>query len=142
MSAYIVDDGHIDYLIQAGLFWSSKAGPLGWYHGGTWHELTRRTAHRIGSILLRENFKSVNHRYGENSESPAYFYKPHPAYPPDPVQVLKAITCYEYQACEYEEWEASEAHAFCKALQARAIRQLPGWEEADWGAPSLERRTR
>jgi len=49
------------------------------------------------------------------------------------VQTLKAIACFDYQACETDDWQQSEAFAFCEALRDRAINKLPGYSEAKWG---------
>ena len=54
--------------------------------------------------------------------------------PPAPTAVIaKQIANYEYQSCEHDSWDSSEAHAFCRALADRLLRSLPGWEEAPWG---------
>jgi hypothetical protein len=53
-----------------------------------------------------------------------------------PVEVLKAISCYEYQSCEHPEWEESEAKAFCEALRDLMIGRLPGYDEAAWEVKS------
>jgi hypothetical protein len=49
-----------------------------------------------------------------------------------PVDVLKLISCFEYQSCEHAEWEESEAFAFCKSLQSKMIGLLPGYDQAKW----------
>lgn len=53
--------------------------------------------------------------------------------PRKPIEILKAIDCYEYQSCEHPEWEVSEAFAFCDALRRSLIGDLPGYDEAKWG---------
>ena len=53
------------------------------------------------------------------------------------VQVFKSIKCLEYQSCEYDGWEKSEAHAILEAIKNEAIKALPGYEEAEWGAPEV-----
>jgi hypothetical protein len=60
-----------------------------------------------------------------------YEYRPHPVRL-DPVQVLKAIRCYEYQSCEHAGWCTSEAKQFCLILTDYAVSQLPGYEVAAW----------
>jgi hypothetical protein len=50
----------------------------------------------------------------------------------EPVQVLKAIKCYEYQSCEHPSWEDSEARSWCNHLRLAAIEHLPGFEAAKW----------
>ena len=49
-----------------------------------------------------------------------------------PVQVLKACNCLEYQSCEHPGWEDSQARANLEVIRAYAVRQLPGYEDADW----------
>ena len=77
--------------------------------------------------------RSVAHRYAEDADEAAglYVYR-RSGHPADPVAVLKALDCYEYQACEDGGWEASEALAFCEALRHRAVGRLPGYEAAPW----------
>jgi hypothetical protein len=100
-------------------------------------------------MLLAENFRSVNHRYAEEGEPAGMYEYREPKVGPigyNPVQVLKAIHCLEYQSCEHPEWETSEARAFLKALEARTIRKIPGYDAAEWGPPpdpaELERRVK
>jgi hypothetical protein len=53
----------------------------------------------------------------------------------DPVQVIKACDCYEYQSCEHDGWADSEACRFITSLRKGAAHALPGYDGADWGAP-------
>jgi len=43
------------------------------------------------------------------------------------------IKCYEYQSCEHEEWDASEAHAICRAMKEQLLECLPGYGSVDYG---------
>jgi len=95
--------------------------------------LNRETADAVGHMLLAENFRSVNHRYAEANEPEGFFAYRRSLQGCNPVVILKAIDCYEYQTCEHPEWEQSEAHAFCQALRKRMISMLPGYEDAPWG---------
>lgn len=99
MSAYVVDEVHIDALVLAGLVLQpSSYGPLSWFdrdlepeeerdgyeRGQVWgprsielaaerrRELTEETAGRVGAMLLAENVRSVNHRYAEEEWEQAY----------------------------------------------------------------------
>lgn len=47
--------------------------------------------------------------------------------------ILKACDCFEYQSCEYAEWQQSMARKRIDAIRAEAIRQLPGYDAAPWG---------
>jgi hypothetical protein len=115
----------------------------------------------LGQRLLDECVASVHSRYPDTSPDEGDLPGPRDAYymgpyvwepymqsetrliargmprvilPPAPTVVIaKQIANYEYQSCEHDCWESSEAHAFCRALAERLLRSLPGWEEAPWG---------
>ena len=156
MSAFVVGDGHLHFLLTAALDWDRPGhGPLRWEapgedgaadfrRGAAWgptaietalrrgRELTRATADAVGAMLKAQNLRSVNHRYGRDAgEAAPYVYR-RSGHPADPVAVLKALDCYEYQSSEDGGWEASEALAFCEALRHRAVGRLPGYEAAPW----------
>jgi len=142
MSAFEVDNTHIDALLTAGMHRAyTNYGPLGWMEGPAYGapnghrvELTRETADRMGAILLAENQRSVNHRYSKDDLEEIYTFKRLEGYP-HPLVILRALQCYEYQACETDDWEDSEAYRFCAALRSAAIRILTNdvdtWEIVD-----------
>ena len=110
-------------------------------------ELTPETANQVGAMLAAENRRSVDHRYNETEMEDFYTFTRYPgscdSVTPgtpglDPVQVLKAIACYEYQSCEHPEWETSEAHEFCQAVRHATIDRLPGYEAAAWEIPPVK----
>jgi hypothetical protein len=90
-------------------------------------------------MLWAENRRSVNHRYAEQEWEEPYVFTELRHHSIDPVMVLKAVACYEYQSCETPGWEKSEAHAFCQSLKERCIRRLPGFDDAPWeiGDPDI-----
>lgn len=144
MSAFIVHTEHIRTLVWAGLNYTRPSNRMIWHvpdpanavspdtvqtsFGRSYRQLTHDTAEAVGQILLDENVRSVNYRYNEDER---YVYD-HAA-PADrrwtPVEILRAIECYEYQACETPEWSDSEAHAIVAALRSALIRTLPGYED-------------
>lgn len=140
MSAFIVNKSHIDAMLRARL--GRAPNYLSWYHKGTHHQLTIDNADQVGQMLLGECVRSVSYRYPNDplTELPgrtdAEWIIPYTFYlmgrRPTPVQALKLISCYKYQSCEHPEWESSEAQAFCEALTATLIQNLPGYEEAPW----------
>lgn len=153
MSAFIVDRGHIAYLVQAGKVWNTPRTPVTWgrYHnfglsGGS--AKTQRTPAEVGQMLWDENIRSIQYRYPDTKENldnapgpcgESFRYSDHrvPRNVPfvDPVQVVKACDCFSYQSCETDDWELSEAYTYIEALKRHAMRRLPGSEEAEWGAP-------
>jgi hypothetical protein len=111
----------------------------------------------IGQRLVDECVASVHARYPDTDPgegdlpgpSDAYYMGPYvwepyrrgetrgsrcAILPPASTAVIaKQIAHYEYQSCEHDEWEASEAHALCRALADALLCSLPGWTEAPWG---------
>lgn len=146
MSAFIVDNAHIDAMLTAALAWSD-GGRFTFYQrtadGVTPFVLTDDTADHVGALLLVENQRSVNMRYDEDDIEPIYVFKALPwqfGKKPDPVTVLKIVRCYEYQSCEHDGWRDSPGFGFCQFLTALMIANLPGYEKAPgWGIGESQR---
>jgi hypothetical protein len=144
MSAFMQANAHIDYLLTAGLWgrnvlrWYDE--PIGfsipdnayregdpWGPGAIdWHqkhsrELREDTADRVGSMLIAENRRSVNHRYAEEELEQIYTFR-RTMMENDSAAVLQACGGYTYQSCEHPEWHRSEAKSFITALEHRMIR--------------------
>lgn len=123
MSAFMVNHSHIDNLVN-------QIRPvLSYYHKGEFKQL--RDMDEAGRILLMENRRSVNHRYGETEGIDSYTFV-QPSRRRTPVEIIKACDCFSYQACETSDWEESEAHSVIEAIRENAIRKLAGYEDADW----------
>lgn len=152
MSAFVVSKTHIDAIITGALTLCPSSSRLTWMErdltpeeeqashqeGSPWgpeaveiwtslrRELDHDTAERVGQMLWAENVRSVNHRYAEEEWEEIYTFTRLPISGHiDPMVILDAIGCYEYQSCEHPEWERSEAYRFCQALKAHAIDALP-----------------
>lgn len=152
MSAWIVSKAHIDALVSAAgqIDYGAHSSGLSWYHRDQRHEMTytdTETASAVGAMLWAENLRSINYRYPDtvsdetNIPGPsdfaghasidAYTFKRTNRL--EPVAILKAIACYEYQTCEHPGWKTSESYAFCDALRHKMIGQLARYDEAPWG---------
>ncbi len=129
MSAYIVNVADIDYLVYAALHYGY--GQSGYVYYGNWG-VTLDTADWLGAALLKQNVAMAEYRFLPVStlDPAAYRYRPDGLPPLVPVKVLVTISRYEYQFCKYPTWERSAAHDFCTQLRTAAIRQLPGYHEA------------
>lgn len=143
MSAFVVSKETIDVLVNAAQAGVSDRG-LRW-HNGTRH-LDRsgggtETPGEVGAMLWAENVASVNHRYREEDWEPVYEFRPLLC-SFTPAEVFKAIDCYEYQSCEHEGWETSEAASFCDALRRKYTYRVDGYSAApwDWSPEDLHRR--
>jgi hypothetical protein len=124
MSAWIVSKAHIDVLtaglVQHGFIKEEERATIGWY-------------------LWKENHASVNYRYSEHTKTPAYT----PTTVPEglrvgAVHIVAAVHCYNYQTCEHDDWEQSNARRFTMALLG-AVSDLPtlvahdkGTQGTDW----------
>lgn len=120
------------------------------------------TFSQLGQILVNENVASVSHRYSEpgrivyygaemaatmddldpdQGELPgpndAYYMAPYvysdPGHILSPGEVFKAINCLDYQSCEHDGWQTSEAYKFLETLRDSACRKVDGYEAAPWG---------
>lgn len=154
MSAYIVEKNHVLYLVCAALSRATRYNSNGfsWYHAGTRHEIGDGDVSAMAetaNMLWRENIKSVSARYPHESSATlpgtraADFIVTEADFPAcchsfDPVQVLKACNCFDYQSCEHDEWRESLACAFIQALKEKMMRALPTYDDAEWGAPTAD----
>jgi hypothetical protein len=128
MSAWFVSKDDIDLIVS-------------WIKPSSVEEGTR-----LGKMLWRENVKSLRARYAgpnyeaehreQDAEVEAYVFRQ--LHGVRPIPLAKIIDCYDYQSCEHEGWETSEARALCVAIQ-NALNlpdkhhDLPGWKAAPWG---------
>lgn len=146
MSAWIVSSGHIDVLVHALAQYEVVSRDLG-----------AEGLRELGQTLWQENHTSVNYRYSENTEAPKYQLRTTEA-TLDPIVVLKAIACFNYQSCEHPGWPDSRAHDLMVALHTAVLDRhpelgervngrfgetsryttLPAWDSAPWGIEVLE----
>ncbi len=128
MSAFIVEDDLIDLL-------ATYAAE---------HRMSVGEPQSVGTVLVAQNWRSVNYRYRENDEPESYTFHTY-AGPMEPIAVIKACDCYDYQACETDDYQDTDAAKIVRLIRDRAIgevlRQLPAYDRAPWGAaPNPKRR--
>jgi hypothetical protein len=147
MSAWIVDKVHIDLLVSLALFPDRHGeSPLRWFtRAQEAREKPAFTPDEIGRMLWQENLRSVAARYPGDGDGqrpgPTKFRDSHvrtykhteQPYQLTPAEGLQALACYEYQSCEHDGWEKSDAHRFCEILRSSLITRIPGYAEAPWG---------
>ncbi len=135
MSAYLVPQSQIQYLVDASMALYSRS--LYWYWGDgprTLYSGDRTEAQRVGQMLWEANARSVAYRY-EAAAEPVEFELVDVMGEIHPLAVLAAVKCYRYQACEHPQYEVSEAEAFVRALESSAISVLV--EGYVWGGPEI-----
>lgn len=136
VSAWIVDQAHIDVLVLAGVQLGVSYDP------GPPAVPGPAALAAAGADLWAENHRSVDHRYGLRTEPPDYV-APTAEVLLDPAAVVKAVDCFVYQSGEHPDWPSSRAEDYCRRLRAAALTGLPlpstggqypiGWDEAPWG---------
>jgi hypothetical protein len=172
MSAFIIDDAAIDVILDtlkaavsvrpffSRLYWRDAEKQPRFFDR---HDAeSNDKLSELGRMLLAQNARSVAYRYseGQNPCALTYCYKPtrkdvHLFHLRDAYDstrpgafitasaALKNIACYEYQSCETDDWEETEAYRFCEALKDRiadtALRNDAdpwGWTDAHLGRAS------
>jgi len=135
ISAFVVDQEHIDELVSAAIDLEIRARPA---TDRGYQQVTRENAGAFGRMLWAENVRSVVHRYRlSGTEEAAEYEAAVEAYrftwrPVSPGRAAKRLACFEYQACECEDWEDSLAYDFGCQMARVLITKLPGYAEAPW----------
>lgn len=106
--------------------------------------LDLRAATGTARLLYAENLESVLYRY--KTDKRENYAKPEELdavtfadngklarYLRDPIAMIKIAQCYAYQSCEHDGWATSRARQIADDVVARALRKLPGYDEAPWG---------
>ena len=121
MSAYLVEADTIKVLaIKAQL------------HDGS--NLDLDTINRIAAALWLANCESINARYGDTGFDAApevTLNDVRRLQASRPLDVIKTVRNYEYQACEFDGWRESAAASFCADIVYSMISGLPGWDKAE-----------
>lgn len=95
-------------------------------------EMNPSAATATGQMLVNANYISVNHRYSEDdAPDHPYTFKRYEKRL-TPVQVVKACDCFDYQSCEVDNYESTEAFKLIRHIRWTAIAKLPGYDAADW----------
>ena len=91
-------------------------------------------AEQVGAILYAENLASVNYRYNDTQDAQEVFKFDSRAQhtSASPIAILKAAKCLDYQSCEHDTWDKSQAHKIVEAIISTAIYYLPGYQDAQW----------
>jgi hypothetical protein len=108
MSCYIVEQGHINTLVQ----WAShcNAMPEGY------------TKQETAQLLYAANVRSVNHRY-KLAEPETFTYKEPTSPVPTHAEAFDLIKRLDYQCDNWPEWEGSTAQQLLKNWALLASRE-------------------
>lgn len=136
MSAYVVNDKTINVItsgfVDLNVEYRNQAGKIkDASFGGVFFDIDE-IGQIIATDLLKANYDSVNYRYQENTEPHKIKFEK-VAY--NLGELLGCIKCFNYQACEVENWEDSliykDLQCLKNAILEKAIKRL-GFE-IPWG---------
>lgn len=122
MSCYIVNDETITAIVMGAMeyldsdYWGRRIDP-----------------HKFGQMLVEENYRSWDARYGSNSKPHKFEWKELKRW--DMGICLGCINCYEYQSCETDDWRNTEAYIMLQRLKRAMLEkliELKGYE-IPWG---------
>lgn len=136
MSAYIVSHSLIDALLSFAI-----RDRVSYFTNGQPVSITLDNATEVGRILLTENERSVLFRYedltanstnkpgtiGEDAQT--YEFSARKGNIPALV-LLKACNCFDYQACETNDYDGTLAATIINAIRKSATSDLPGYSDA------------
>lgn len=149
MSAYMVNEDTLDLIASVvvwsnhGLFIYAEEGTLPprgeLEYAGEGESIYYRASHLkdIKQELRLENIASLNARYPQDAglagegEPFRAIYRDQATF----SQVLGALACYEYQACESDSWRNSYAHLLCAGIR-KAICGLISEGEWEYERPA------
>jgi len=123
MSAYLVEPHHIGYLTRYAID----------------HDLVVASAAEVATVLARANIASLTARYADRVEiDPEYIANCVAAAKCiwmnfDAAQVASSANCYDYQACEVDNYDFTAAALITRQIRDKAVSELTA--NAVWGAP-------
>ena len=133
MSAFIVTHKHINALVTFG---ARRREPLTIVlpDGERLDFNKPADLQRAAEILLEQNWRSVQANYPHRTiVAEAITYGHEPVLGPNfLVAILKLCDCYDYQACETDDYPLTAAHRIIDRIRGTAIDMLPGYSEAKW----------
>jgi hypothetical protein len=116
MSAYIVSDRHVAvFVVGANLHRHSSVEP----------DVLLKQA----KLLMRENVRSVNYRYGEKSRSPSIVINKGHEVAAEAMSLEDLIMmgrCLRYQSCETDDYETTKAATLLNGLLLEMYEKLFG----------------
>lgn len=125
MSAFIVSPKHLNTIIT----FAVRNGTYSF--DGNGYRYVKDDPQHFVDVLATANQESVSERYGDDDLATKVKYRPINI-TPAPVAVLKLCDCFDYQACEVDNYDSTPAAKIIQAIRKEAIRQLAGYDDAKW----------
>ena len=132
MSAYIVNDKTIHAIVKGFEQYNADFAAEGYTRPIQVIIDLQALRNGIGQILLDQNYKSVNYRYSDELKTPKYNF--------EDVEInegilLGCINCYEYQACETDDFFESALYRSLMRLKEAMLERMIAdkGQEIPWG---------
>lgn len=131
MSAFICTPKHINTIVSyaaqkdVALYLTNASGQR-------YRVRAERDPELIAECLIKANYDSVNFRYSESQEVPVGEYFPVATAFVSAIQIVKLCDCLNYQCCEVDDWEETDAAKIIRTIRNDAIGRIPGYDEAEW----------
>ena len=135
MSAFMCSNAHISAMVRYAAV-KDRFGAMTYSYKGV-RLAVAGEQERVFLMLAKANADSVNDRYAHNEAAQVndldgvVYNAGQPV--PKALTVIKLAHCFDYQACELDDYDDSEAKAFTQALVDHATRKLPGYDAEPWG---------
>lgn len=132
MSAYIVSEKTIHAIVKGFLQYDVKFESEGYTEPIQIIINYQELANGIGQALLNQNYISVNCRYREDTPTPTYTYEDVAI---NEGVLLGCIQCYNYQACETDDYFESKLYESLQRLKNAMLERmiLAKGYEIPWG---------
>lgn len=136
MSAFVVKDSLIKGILS---YWAAdRYNPSIQLDEKKYNLKSDKDLQELGQILLDENYKSYNFRYNQLGNVPKFVYRPRYQLEDGTlikaINILKACDCFDYQACETDDYKQSKAFKIIDHIRGNAITRLPDYDKAEgWG---------
>lgn len=131
MSAFLCSEKHINTLVSYGVQQDISVYIPGSSGQKCWQAI-RKDPDLIAGILTTANVESVNYRYDEDTVLAPVKYESVSTAFLSPIQIVKLCDCFDYQACEVDDYEDSPAASITRTIRNNAISRIPGYDEAEW----------
>ena len=127
MSCYVVENAQIDLIVSGAINRKIVFDRKTFGEGEISPE-------QLGQILVDANYKSFNHRYGEESKPHIYVFRGIENASSNRWNVLTAIDGYVYQACEADDWKDSVAKVYVDQIYKQVVQSFGEYGKANgWG---------
>ena len=130
MSAWVLPDEHINVIVS--YFTKRNTFDGLWLElEGQYQYLNKDTAPKLAQILYAENIRSINSRYNEetSNEYMGYEYIPQARDVYSVPEIAQALSSYDYQSCETEDYHESEAAKIINLMRKQLLNELVDAEE-------------